>query len=116
MVFSGFSFEFGDNRINRRMVAELDALANTAFAATQANTHVQTGLLKSSGRLHSGYSRVRNSWEFEITYGTPDTGVDYAAYEAARGPEHNPLSVLALYEPMFDRVVTDHFPLEYKNK
>jgi hypothetical protein len=72
-----------------KMVAALEWLTDTGFAATQAAAHIETGSLKSSGKVDYTTSRVKSQWSGEISYGGPSAGVndpvDYAIYEAARG-------------------------------
>lgn len=71
----------------------LDAALAELFGLTQTVVHVQTGSLKSSGRRDSKVNRAGRTWQGEINYGGPSTGVnnpvDYASYEQARDDSHD---------------------------
>lgn len=84
------------------MVARLDAALEELFAFSQMVVHVDTASLKSSGRKSSTVDQSRNTWEGEIEYGGPSTGVnnpvDYAWYEQRRDDAHDfmkPVTMLA---------------------
>jgi hypothetical protein len=77
------------------------------FVATQEAVHVITGSLRSSGRASSNMSE--GTWEGEITYGGPSTGihnpVDYAEYERERGNFHDFLAAVKIYEEYYVRAM-----------
>lgn len=72
-------------------MANFEVVLTRQYAATQATVHVITGSLKLSGRISSNINA--NSWEGEISYGGPSTGVhnpvDYAEYERERDGNHD---------------------------
>lgn len=83
--------------------AKLESL----LAETQAYTHVETGSLRASGKIHTSYDMTRAVLSGEITYGGSAPGgvhdpVRYAVYEAARGPEHNPLTPIYAAAPQLE--------------
>lgn len=73
------------------MKNSLDNVLEIGFKATQANVHVITGSLKSSGKQRS--EADGDTWIGEIEYGGPSLGinnpVDYAIYEKARDEDHD---------------------------
>ncbi len=83
----------------------LDNVLATAFAATQAFVHVETGSLKSSGKSESSFKKTTKTWEGEIQYGGPSGGVnnpvDYAIYEKARDGLHDFMSPVKLLDPAY---------------
>lgn len=96
----------------------LEAALAGAFVATQAKTHIISGSLKASGKTESDL--VGHKWTGEITYGGPLIGppagpgpahdpVEYAIYEAARGPEHDPLAGLEVFDKQFEAAIDEHF-------
>jgi hypothetical protein len=70
----------------RRTRRRLDAVLHQGFEMTQAAVHTETGALKESGQVESDVDRVANTWEGDITYGSPGENgpVDYAIYEKER--------------------------------
>ncbi len=90
---------------DQRMIRLLNAALDVGFDVTQANVHVQTGSLKSSGTAEDDVDRAMKRWEGEIQYGGPSTGVnnpvDYAIYEQRRGGPHDFMAGLALVQPLF---------------
>ena len=103
-----------------RMAREMFYMqAESIFQATQEYTHVQTGSLRSSGKIHISYDATRAVLEAEIVYGGPSTGVHnpvkYSVYEASRGPEHNPLTPLYAAGPSLELLLS-HGDLMIKGK
>jgi hypothetical protein len=87
-----------DREINRfadgvpiEYLLQFEIVLHEQFRATQAAVHVITRSLKSSGNVSS--SHTNSSWEGEIAYGGPSTGihnpVDYAEYERERDGAHD---------------------------
>ena len=68
---------------------DLDIVLQLGYVETQKDVHVETGSLKSSGKVGSEVSKIESKWEGTIRYGGPSTGVnnpvDYAIYEKRRG-------------------------------
>lgn len=97
------------DRIERQPDGRMTRLMNAALAVgfdvTQANVHVQTGSLKSSGTQDHDVDRALKHWEGEIQYGGPSGGVnnpvDYAIYEQRRGGAHDFMAGLELLKPLF---------------
>lgn len=98
-------------------VGELEAMLATAFAITQAKTHVLTGSLKASGKTNSEFED--DVWTGEISYGgvlwkTPSPGppnnpVDYAIYEMARGGDHDFFAPLVAFDGVVEQILLDYF-------
>jgi len=81
------------------------------FRATQAAVHVITRSLKGSGR--SEFKMDNNSWEGEISYGGPTTGinnpVDYAEYEREREGAHDFLAPAERLSSGYIRAMQEFF-------
>ncbi len=84
--------------------ATLDKVLDLGFKMTQTAVHVQTGSLKSSGKMSS--EMVGEDWKGVISYGGPSMGINnpvtYAIYEKARDGEHDfmvPLTALNILIP-----------------
>jgi len=98
-------------------VGELEAMLASAFAETQAHTHVITGSLKASGKTNSEFDG--DEWEGEISYGgalwktpapgPPNNPVDYAIYEMARGGDHDFFGPLVAYEGKVEQILLEYF-------
>lgn len=77
------------------------------FAATQTAVHIQTGSLKSSGKVSSEASE--NKWEGNISYGGPSTGihnpVDYAEYERERDGSHDFLAPAKAMDSYYEQAM-----------
>lgn len=96
---------------------KLEALVQTAFAETQAATHIITGSLKASGKTETDMHD--DEWVGTIEYGgalwkTPAPGpandpVDYAIYEMARGGDHDFFAPLHVYEGKVEEILVEHF-------
>jgi hypothetical protein len=88
-----------------RMVHLLNMVLDMAYVATQADVHVRTGSLKSSGKMSDNRDLETDSWEGELTYGGPSEGpnnpVDYAIYEKARGGSHDFMASTEGLDPLF---------------
>jgi len=73
-----------------------EAVLQRQFAATQVKVHKITRSLATSGKMSSDMKG--NSWQAEITYGGPSSGVhnpvDYAEYERERDGSHDFFSPL----------------------
>jgi hypothetical protein len=92
------------------MEARLNAVLTSAFFATQADVHVETGSLRGSGNAyfedeHSG-GVEQGQWVGVIQYGGPSPGfindpVRYAAYEQARGGAHDFMVPFFAFEDAF---------------
>lgn len=91
------------------MTARLDAVLDLGFALTQANVHVKTGSLKTSGKKTSRRIKTRKRWEGEISYGGPSGGpnnpVDYAIYEQERDGAHDFMEPLIVLHEMFIKAI-----------
>lgn len=74
-----------------KLKRQLDNVLDHGFKKTQAEVHIITGSLKSSGKKTSDIQG--DEWVGEIRYGGPSKGinnpVDYAIYEKARDAEHD---------------------------
>lgn len=86
--------------------------AEAMLQATKAYTHVETGSLRASGSLSVKYDATRSALEAEITYGGAAPGgvhdpVRYSVYEAARGPEHNPLEPIYTMTPDIEMLLSN---------
>lgn len=68
-----------------------ESIVVTQFQLTQRAVHIQTGSLKSSGKLDTDTDD--NSWKGTISYGGISSGVHnpvrYAGHELERGGPHN---------------------------
>jgi len=88
-----------------KVIALLESVLSTGFAATLAAVHVDTGSLKSSAKRDSTVDFSRNRWEGTIRFGGPSAGVnnpvDYAIYEKARDGAHDFMSPLPALDPMY---------------
>lgn len=75
------------DRVPEEAAANLDIVLAAGFFKTQQSVHIETGSLKSSGKVFSEFKM--NEWKGTISYGGPSTGVNnpvtYAIYEKARG-------------------------------
>lgn len=99
-------------RIPLSALSDLEGLAASAFADTQAATHVITGSLKISGKLSTDFDG--RTWDMQITYGGSAPGavfdpVRYAIYERARGGEHDFMAPITPYESKIEDVLNKHF-------
>lgn len=76
-----------------KTTALLRGVLDQGFGQTQAQVHVQTGSLKSSGKQDEDISYTKHQWLGTIRYGGPSLGVnnpvDYAIYEKRRGGAHD---------------------------
>lgn len=95
----------GDRMPTMKMKEALDSVFALAFLESNANVHVETGSLKTSGKKKSKGSKVSARWVGEISYGGPSGGVhnpvDYAIYEKSRGGSHDFFNTLPLLHPFF---------------
>jgi len=95
-----------------KTIARLEKELASAFADTQAATHIITHSLKTSGKVSSDFDG--NSWDADITYGGEAAGaindpVDYAIYERARGGEHDFMAPAFAHEDAFGDILNKHF-------
>lgn len=100
-----------------KVVGELEALLQSAFAETQASTHVITGSLKASGKTETDFDG--EEWSGAIEYGgilwktaapgPPNDPVDYAIFEMARGGEHDFFGPLVAYDSKVEDAIMKHF-------
>lgn len=88
-----------------KVIALLEAVLSTGFAATLAAVHIDTGSLKSSAKKESDVSFQTNTWTGTIRFGGPSLGVnnpvDYAIYEKARNGTHDFLAPLEVLDPLY---------------
>jgi hypothetical protein len=72
-------------------ILEFEAVLATQFQITQQAVHIQTGSLKSSGKVSSSTTPTR--WQGELKYGGLSGGihnpVKYAHYEQERDSSHD---------------------------
>lgn len=94
-----------------KTIVELDAILSSQFAATQVAVHIETGSLKSSGKMTSAVDAEAHTWEGTMVYGGPSLGVnnpvDYAIYEKARGGPHDFLASAELLEVLYTTAIKD---------
>lgn len=85
------------------MKAELALVLEFGLFSTQAEVHVETGSLKSSGK--EDFETKKRRWTGTITYGGPSAGVNnpvkYAIYEQRRGGPHNFMSATDELGPLW---------------
>lgn len=106
-------------RIPMEAIFDLEGMAASGFAATQAATHIITGSLKASGKLSTNYDG--KSWDMQVTYGGAAPGavfdpVRYAIYERARGGAHDFMAPLNAYEPKVEDILNKHFDIATKGR
>lgn len=69
----------------------LHGVLTSAYTESQAAVHIETGSLKSSGKMRAEEGKAK--WTGELEYGGPSAGVnnpvDYAIYEQRRGDSHD---------------------------
>ncbi len=79
---------------NSPLPDRFEAILTTQFQITQKAVHIQTGSLKSSGKIDS--DRDNNSWKGQFSYGGISSGVHnpvrYAIHELDRGAFHDYMS------------------------
>lgn len=90
--------------------ALLDAVLTSAFFATQAEVHIITGSLKGSGNAYSESDDAE--WTGTVSYGGPSPGfpfdpVRYAAYEKARGGDHDFMHPFFAFHDRFTEAMRD---------
>lgn len=96
---------------NNKSILSMEAVVRSAFLATQAAVHRQTGSLAQSGRFTTELKD--DEWIGTITYGGPSPGsihsfVDYAEYERER-PGHDFFEELIAYEALFEEAFNADF-------
>ena len=88
---------------NRSTKIALDAVLSMGFIWTQADVHVVTGSLKSSGSKSS--DMPGNTWEGVISYGGASKGINnpvtYAIYEKARDGSHDFMTPLKALDSLW---------------
>ncbi len=103
-----------DREINRladgpaiEYMLQFEIVLHEQFRASQAAVHVITRSLKSSGRMNSNHSK--SSWEGQITYGGPSTGihnpVDYAEFERERDGRHDFMEPVVAMEGEYEKAM-----------
>ena len=101
-----------------RTKASLDAVLQEAYMESQANVHVISGRLRTSGRVQSDTRKTPRTGRYtgEIGYGQ---GIDYAEYELGgyntqhhgprttwpTHPDHDPLSGMEHYYAQIDTIL-----------
>jgi len=99
-----------------KTIGKLEAVIDAAFAATQTFVHIDTGSLKSSGKVESDYDGVTALWTGTIVYGGESGGINdpvrYAIYEQRRrgvktgvGTTHDFMTPIPAYYPLVDKAV-----------
>lgn len=97
-----------------KTIGKLEAVLDSAFAATQAYVHIITGSLKLSGKVESDYDGATGIWTGEISYGGPSGSVNdpvlYAVYEQHRsgvkaGTGHDFMTPVPAHYPLIDKAV-----------
>lgn len=92
-------------------IMKFESVLARQFNATQARVHVQTGSLKTSGKVSS--SKTPSSWEGNISYGGLSGGihnpVDYAEFERERDGAHDFLAPAVAMEQEYLDVITNFF-------
>lgn len=90
---------------NGKAKALLGGVLSTGLASVIADTHVDTGSLKSSVRKEVDTSKATQTWEGTIHAGGPSKGVnnpvDYAIYEKRRGGVHDFFKSLPTLHPAY---------------
>lgn len=94
---------------SEKMKFYLDEVLEIGFKKTQANVHIDTSSLKSSGKKKSKYTKTTKTWTGEIRYGGPSLGINnpvtYAIYEKARGGDHDFFNGLSALHPLFVKAI-----------
>lgn len=93
---------------NSTLSDTFEAIITTQFQLTQKAVHIQTGSLKSSGKLDT--DKDGNSWKGVISYGGISSGIHnpvrYAGHELERGGLHDYMSEGIEYERFYGPAIS----------